>query len=128
MQDYLGMTSKFHTSQLKTYCFKFFTRNIHGNIFCARDITTLKKGIGEKLSLIILYVSLSTSGLIVALVFAWKVSLVALAMTPVVMISAALLYKVRRILFIFDSYIYLLLAFPVNFTKIFLSLTLLYDN
>ncbi|XP_076821326.1 phosphatidylcholine translocator ABCB4-like isoform X2 [Clavelina lepadiformis] len=61
------------------------------------DITTLKKGIGEKLSLIILYVSLSTSGLIVALVFAWKVSLVALAMTPVVMISAALLYKVNNI-------------------------------
>ncbi|CAK8673190.1 unnamed protein product [Clavelina lepadiformis] len=59
------------------------------------DIVTLRKAIGDKLSLVIAYLAMAVASLVVALVYAWKVALVALAMTVFMMIPAGFLYQIN---------------------------------
>ncbi|XP_076821320.1 ATP-dependent translocase ABCB1-like isoform X2 [Clavelina lepadiformis] len=61
------------------------------------DTVTLRKAIGDKLSLVIAYFAMGVASIVVALVYAWKVALVALAMTVFMMIPVGVLYKINDI-------------------------------
>jgi len=53
----------------------------------------------EKVSMVIQYFSMTITGVTIALVYAWKLALVTLAVAPLIGISSALLFVVSTILF-----------------------------
>ncbi|CAK8673192.1 unnamed protein product [Clavelina lepadiformis] len=61
------------------------------------DIVTLKKAIGDKLGLVMAYFAMGVASLVIAFVYAWKVSLVALAMTVFIMIPSGFIFKINDI-------------------------------
>ena len=57
-------------------------------------MSKIKDGMAEKVSTTIQYVSMAIAGLIVGLAFSWKVALVTLAVSPLLVVSTALMLKV----------------------------------
>ena len=67
----------------------------------------VKNGMAEKVATTMQYMSMAISGLIVGLVFSWKVALVTLSVSPLLILSTALMLKVKRFA-----------KFKVNFSEI----------
>jgi len=70
----------------------------HWLLHCS-DIRTIRSGMAEKVSMVIQYFSMTITGVTIALVYAWKLALVTLAVAPLIGISSALLFVVSTILF-----------------------------
>ena len=58
------------------------------------DVDKVKNGMAEKVSTTLQYVSMALSGLIVGLVYSWKVALVTLSVSPLLILATALMLKV----------------------------------
>jgi len=61
------------------------------------DIDQIKDGMAEKVSITLQYLSLCISGLVVAFVYSWKLALVTLSVSPLLMISNGIMMKVGEI-------------------------------
>ncbi|CAK8684913.1 unnamed protein product [Clavelina lepadiformis] len=74
----------------------FFDLNSAGelNTRMADDISKIQNGIGDKVSLAIMNVVRMLTGLIIGFFYSWKLSLVVLATAPLLILSAAVLFKV----------------------------------
>ncbi|CAK8684370.1 unnamed protein product [Clavelina lepadiformis] len=64
------------------------------NARLASDVKKVKDGLGEKVASTLQYTGMTIAGLVVALVYSWKLALVTLALAPVLGISSALLLMV----------------------------------
>nr|XP_039272613.1 ATP-dependent translocase ABCB1-like isoform X3 [Styela clava] len=62
------------------------------NARLADDILKIQDGMGEKLSLLIQYICMVISLVIVAFIYSWKLALVALSLTPMLVISTAMIF------------------------------------
>lgn len=65
-----------------------------GNFFDNSDLTQIQTGIGDKCGAVIQALSTLVGGVIIAFVFGWKLALVMLALSPVIMAAGALTGKV----------------------------------
>ena len=69
--------------------------------FYFSDIKKAKDGLGEKVSFVIQYVSMTLTGVTIGIVYTWKLGLVTLSVAPLLVLSGALLFIVSLILNIF---------------------------
>lgn len=69
-----------------TKCFKL--------IFIS-DVSKIKDGMAEKMSTTIQYTSMAIAGIVVGLSYSWKVALVTLSISPLLIISTVLMLKVQ---------------------------------
>ena len=55
------------------------------------DVDKIQEGTGDKLALLFQYVSVILAGLIVGFIYGWKLTLVMLAVSPLIIISGAIM-------------------------------------
>jgi len=61
------------------------------------DIKVIRDGMADKVSVVLQYLSMTIAGLIIALVYAWRLALVTLAIAPLIGISTGLIVVVSII-------------------------------
>lgn len=69
------------------------------------DVQKIQDGIGDKLAVFICMMARTIAGIIIGFIFAWQLTLVILAVTPLMALSAGLLMKVN-ILGLFVKYLF----------------------
>uniref|UniRef100_F6S2T0 Bile salt export pump n=1 Tax=Ciona intestinalis TaxID=7719 RepID=F6S2T0_CIOIN len=67
------------------------------NVRLSADVKKIKDGIDEKVSLTTQYLSMGLSGLIIGIVYAWKLALVSLAVSPLLGVSSTLMFTLTGI-------------------------------
>lgn len=59
------------------------------------NLDRIKEGIGDKLGLLVQYSAQLVAGFVIAFVYSWKLTLVMMALTPLLVILVILMSKVR---------------------------------
>jgi len=67
------------------------------NVRLSSDINKVATGTGEKISSLIQYMAMAVSGIVVGLVYTWKMGLVTLSVTPLIAISSTLFFMVSTV-------------------------------
>ncbi|XP_039267518.2 ATP-dependent translocase ABCB1-like [Styela clava] len=66
------------------------------NARLADDVKKIQDGMADKVSLMIQYVCMVLAGLVIAFIYSWKLSLVALSVSPFLIISSALIFTLTN--------------------------------
>ena len=64
--------------------------------FSFRDIDKIREGIGDKLGIIIQWLTTAVGGFVLGFIYSWKLTLVILATSPLMGLTGALMAKVRQ--------------------------------
>lgn len=64
--------------------------------YCFSDIQKIQDGISDKVSIVIQMVCRSLAGLVIGFIYSWQLALVILAVSPLLMISSSILFKVNK--------------------------------
>ena len=68
----------------------------HRNLLCCSDISKIFDGVRDKMALLFQNMSGFSVGLVMSLIKSWKLSLVVLSTSPVIMASSAMCSRVSK--------------------------------
>jgi len=60
------------------------------------DVKTIRDGLADKVSLVIQNLGMTATGVILALIYSWKLALVTLTVAPLIVISSGMMIKVSE--------------------------------
>ena len=80
---------------IQLHSFSFVNIFFSSPVFLFRDIDKIREGLGDKLGIIIQWLSTAVSGFVLCFIYSWRLTLVMLATYPPIVLFGALMAMVR---------------------------------